>query len=114
MTDADIPRDDPTLPPIPNNFLGREQIDEILSLMTARDIFSAMPSTTGEEVQGAAVAGAAFESAAERQGHGSGALDRVRPTDAIYLAQALGEAFSIAGPKSDASADSPISAASTE
>ena len=93
------------------NFLTREQLDTILEGMTARDIFAAMPSDGGP-VQGAAVAGNAFEAAAERQGHGKETLDRVTPADALYLAGALGELFTVAGPKAETGADSPASAAS--
>jgi hypothetical protein len=95
-----------------DNFLTREQIDSILDGMTARDIFAAMPEDPGSQAKGSEIAGNTFEKAAERQGHGTEALDRVRPADAVYLAGALGEVFTLAGPKADAGESSPPSAAS--
>jgi len=86
------------------NFLSREQIDTILEGMTARDIFAAMPDST-EKVNGSKVASIAFESAAERQGHGAGALDRVKPLDGMYLASAIGELLSVDSPKADATGE---------
>jgi hypothetical protein len=92
------------------NFLRRDEIDTILGGMTARDIFAAIPGGA-TQAQGAEVAGAAFESAAERQGYGKEALDRVRPVDAIYLASELGEVLSADSPKADTGASSPNSPA---
>lgn len=96
------------------NFLTRADVDLILEGMTARDIFTAMPGQDSDPsaVKGANVAGAAFEAAAERQGYGALALDRIRPADAVYLASALGEAFQTGGPKGDGTGDSPASPAS--
>lgn len=93
-----------------DNFLTREQIDSILEAMTARDIFAAMPSgrNTGE-IAGGEIAGNTFEKAAERQGHGPLALDRVKPRDAVYLAQELGEVFGTATPKGDSTEPLPDS-----
>lgn len=88
------------------NFLERPEIDLILEGMTARDIFASVGSGG---LQGAEVAGKAFEAAAERQGYGTGTLDRVRPADAVYLAQELGELFSSAGPKAEDSEPLPNS-----
>ena len=85
-----------------NNFLSREEIDSILQGMTARDLFSAMPSQG--EVSGAETAGKTFESAAERQGYGAGALDRVKISDAAYLSEELGGVLSADSPKADATA----------
>lgn len=93
-----------------DNFLTRDQIDAIIETMTARDIFAGMPSQAGETPSGPEVAGKVFESAANRQGHGTEALDRVRPVDAMYLAEKLGEVFDMASPKSDSGEGSPPSA----
>jgi hypothetical protein len=79
--------------PEASNFLQRADIDTILGGMTARDIFAAIPGNQ-TTAQGAEVAGNAFEHAAERQGYGKEALDRVRPQDAVYLANAIGEVLS--------------------
>jgi hypothetical protein len=92
----------------PDNFLSRAEIDLILGGMTARDVFAAMPEG-GAKAEGAEVAGKAFESAAERQGYGAEALDRVRPMDALYLAAELGEALSVDSPKADGTEPSPPS-----
>lgn len=92
-----------------NNFLTREQIDEVISKITSRDLFAALPA--GETaVNGGQIAGKVFEAAAERQGHGKEALDRVSIGDGIYLASALGELFSD-GPKEEPTGDSPASPA---
>jgi hypothetical protein len=88
-----------------DNFLHRTDIDLILGGMTARDIFAAIPG--GQMVaQGAEVAGSAFEHAAERQGYGKEALDRVRPADAVYLANAIGEVLSQDSPLASDTASS--------
>jgi len=97
-----------------DNHLERSRIDEILEAMTARDIFAAMPSGQEPgEVKGAEIAAQAFEHAAERQGHGSLALDRVRPSDATYLAAKLGEIFS-EGPKDESTDPLPNSSGTGE
>lgn len=83
--------------PEASNFLHRTDIDLILRGMTARDIFAAIPGNQNV-AQGAEVAGNAFEHAAERQGYGKEALDRVRPVDAVYLANAIGEVLSQESP----------------
>lgn len=92
-----------------DNFLTRDQIQEIIGAMTARDIFAAMPSgQEGTELKGAEIATRTFEIAAERQGHGALALDRVRPGDATYLGNLLGEVFAD-GPKDDSTEPLPDS-----
>lgn len=99
------------------NFLTRDQLDEILRSMTARDIFAAVGNGAeglSQMAQGSAVASNAFESAADRMGYGSGALDRVTPQDAVYLIGKLGEVFSMSGPKSVSTEASQPSAISTE
>ena len=88
-----------------DNFLSRPDIDLILGGMTARDIFAAIPGGQAT-AQGAEVAGAAFEHAAERQGYGKEALDRVRPADAVYLANAIGEVLSQESPLASATVSS--------
>lgn len=92
------------------NFLTRAEIDQIIAGMTSRDLFNAMPQ--GEVVAGAEIASRVFEKAAERQGFGMEALDRVHMSDAVYLAGLLGEVFTQDSPKGDdgeASPDSPAS-----
>jgi hypothetical protein len=90
---------------------SRTQIQKIVDGMTARDIFSAMPSQadTGG-LKGAEVAGAVFDAAAARQGHGEQALDRVSAQDAIWLAQEISEAINVGGPKANGTEESPPSA----
>jgi hypothetical protein len=88
-------------------FFSRAQAQKIVDGMTARDIFSAMPSQadTGN-LNGAEVAGAVFDAAAARQGHGENALDRVAAADAIWLAQEISEAINVGGPKADGTGES--------
>lgn len=82
--------------------LSRVELDQIIDGMTARDIFAAAPSGTDtSNIKGADTAGIAFEQAAERQGFGPLALDRVGAADAIYLATAIGEALNMGSPKAD-------------
>ena len=83
------------------NFLSREEIDSILQGMTARDLFAAMPSASGLEQAPAETAGRTFELAAERQGYGAGALDRVKIGDAVYLSTELGGVMSADSPKAE-------------
>lgn len=90
-----------------DNHLSRADIDKIIEGITSRDLFAALGSEQGE-VKGGEVAGKVFEAAAERQGYGALALDRIGIADGIYLASALGELFSD-GPKDDASEESPAS-----
>lgn len=92
-----------------DNFLTRAQVDSILGGITSRDLFAAFPE--GTVVSGAEVAGAVFEKAAERQGHGAEALDRVHIRDGVYLAGRLGELFAD-GPKEGATKGSRTSRAS--
>lgn len=94
-----------------DNFLTRDQVDSILDAMTARDIFGAIPGgrDPSQALKGGEIAGETFERAAERQGHGLLALDRVRPGDAIYLAQRLGEVFNQDAPKDGSTEPSPDS-----
>jgi hypothetical protein len=95
----------------PVNFLNREDLEKIIEAMTARDIFNAMPSGTEgtEQLQGAQVAGKAFEGAAERQGYGKEVLDRIRPVDAVFLAQELQEVLTVGSPKADSGESLPAS-----
>lgn len=91
------------------NFLTRTDLDLILGGITARDLFAAFPE--GAVVNGAEIAGAVFEKAAERQGYGTEALDRVHVQDGVYLAGRLGELFAD-GPKDGATKGSRTSRAS--
>lgn len=86
-----------------NNFLTREEIDQVIGGITSRDLFASLSGVTGQ-VEGGQIAGKVFEAAAERQGKGKEALDRVSIFDGIYLATALGELFSD-GPKEEATAE---------
>ena len=92
-----------------NNMLTRPQVDEIVKHMTPRDLFNAMP--TGEDgiKAGAEVAANVFEQAAERQGFGAGALDRLSMADGVYLAGLLGEVFQSATPKDEPPSGKPRS-----
>ena len=96
-----------------SNFLSRSEIEAILEGMTARDIFAVIRSG-GDPSKGAQVAGDAFEAAASRQGYGEGVLDRVRPKDAIYLAEQLSEVFTSDSPKDGTTGDLPDSSGTGE
>jgi hypothetical protein len=90
--------------------LTREELDTIIDGMTARDIFAAAPGGNDvSEVKGSETAGIAFEKAAERQGFGTEALDRVGASDAIYLANAIGEALNMGSPKAEGTEGLPTS-----
>lgn len=93
-----------------SNLLTRAQVEEIVAHMTPRDLFNAMP--TGEEAEvaaGAEIAAKVFEAAAERQGFGAEALDRVSMADGVHLAGLLGEVFKSATPKGKRPAGLPAS-----
>lgn len=90
-----------------DNHLTRADIDLIIAAITSRDLFAALGDEQGQ-VKGGEVAGKVFEAAAERQGYGPLALDRITVADGIYLASELGELFSD-GPKGDATEESPAS-----
>lgn len=93
------------------NWLTRAELDQILDGMTGRDVFAAVPN--GEsEIAGTEIASNVFEGAAVRQGYGEGALDRVKPADAMYLAGKLAEVFQQTGPKGKRTARSQASPAS--
>ena len=84
-------------------WLSREQIDSVLSELSADDLIEATDAGAGK---GARIAGLAFNSAAQRV---LGASDqsytsRVRAADFRYLADSLSEAVNI---------DSPLSAESS-
>lgn len=81
------------------NFLTRGEIDEIVDHMTPRDLFAAMPKEQGVTAAGPEIAAQMFDAAAERQGKGQLALDRVHMTDATYLAERLGEVLTQGSPK---------------
>lgn len=92
------------------NRLTRAELDLIIEGMTARDIFAAAPSgDDASKIKGTDTAGIAFEKAAERQGYGAEALDKVGAGDAIYLATAIGEALNMGSPKADDTEGSPTS-----
>ena len=89
----------------PLDWLTREQIDSVLDGLSAADLILA----TGDgSRQGAAVAGAAFDSAAARMGvsNGTPASQHVRAADFTYLATKMGEVINVDSPLSDATSDS--------
>lgn len=86
------------------DWLTREQIDQVLSGLSAADLIEA----TGDgSNQGSKIAGVAFDSAAKRAGFSNGtpATQHVRASDFKYLAEKLGEVINIDGPLSDETSD---------
>ena len=94
------------------DWLTREQIDEVVSNLSAADLIEG----TSNGRKDAQVAGAAFDSAAKRMelSNGTPATQHVRAADFAYLAEKIGEAVNIDSPLSPATSDSPDSAAAGE
>lgn len=83
-------------------WLTTEQIDQVIAAMSAADLIAAMGN--GEKLEGAAMAGAAFDNAAARIGlsNGTPATQHVSMKDFAYLAQRIGEAVNVDSPLSGA------------
>lgn len=95
-----------------NGRLSRGELEQIIEGMTARDIFQAAPDASDVgNVKGGDTASKVFDIAAERQGFGALALDRVSPGDATFLAGLLGESLNVGGPKAEDTEESPASPA---
>ena len=94
------------------DWLTKEQIDEVIANLSAADLIEG----TGNGRKDAAVAGAAFDSAAARMGisNGTPATQHVRASDFAYLADALGEAVNVDSPLSEDTSDLLDSAAAGE
>jgi hypothetical protein len=86
--------------------LTRADLDRIVDGMSARDIFRSGMVNATEEVTGSERAESIFDYAAERQGYGAKALDRVSIGDTVYLSNLLGEALNMGTPKADSSPES--------
>lgn len=82
-------------------WLTREDIDEIVAAMSAADMIAAVGD--GEKLQGAAMAGAAFDAAAARIGKSNGtpATANVALADFQYLTEAIGGSVNVGTPKSN-------------
>lgn len=80
-------------------WLSRAQIDEVIAGLSAADLIEG----TSNGRKDAAVAGAAFDSAAARLSlsNGTPATQHVRAADFSYLAERIGEAINVDSPKSD-------------
>jgi len=76
-----------------DEWMTREQIDEVIAGLSAADLIEG----TSNGRKDAAVAGAAFDSAAARMGvsNGTPATQHVRAADFSYLANQLGEAINV-------------------
>lgn len=85
------------------DWLTREQIDQVIEGLSAADLIEA----TGDGRKDAAVAGAAFDSAAARMGvsNGTPATQHVKASDFSYMATQLGEAINVDGPLSEGSSE---------
>lgn len=87
------------------DWLTREQIDQVIDGMSAGDLITAMGD--GEKLQGPAMAGAAFDSAAARLGisNGTPATDHVRMADFAYMAGEITKAVNVDSPLSGGQED---------
>lgn len=91
--------------------LTRSVLKKIVDGMSARDMIETMPENElGQRLEGRQYVGAIFDAAAERQGYGQKALDRVGIGDAQYLSELLAGALNAGGPKADDTGESPSSA----
>ena len=97
-------------------WLTREQIDEVVASVSAGDLVDALPEGAMTESGATRMAVAAFDAAAHRIGTSNGvrAMERVRAADFRYLAQRMGELTSISGPLSSEQGDSQPSAITGE
>lgn len=86
-------------------WLSREQIDQVIAGMSAADLIAAMGD--GEKLQGPAMAGQAFDSAAARLGvsNGTPATQHIRMADFAYMAGAITKAVNIESPLSEGQGD---------
>ncbi len=92
--------------------LTRAQVKKIVDGMSARDMIETMPEDAdGQRLNGKKYVGAIFDAAAERQGYGEKALDRVGIGDGQYLSELLAGALNAGSPKADDTGESPASAA---
>jgi hypothetical protein len=91
--------------------LTRAELEKIVDGMSARDVFNATPDQSQDvgKIKGTETASRMFELAAERQGFGADALDRVSVGDAIHLANLLSESLNVGGPKAEDIEALPIS-----
>lgn len=84
-------------------WLTREQVDQVIDAMSAADLIVAMGDTTDTgQVKGPKMAGDAFDSAAARIGlsNGTPATAHVRMSDFQYLATRISQAVNIESPTS--------------
>ena len=90
-------------------WLTREQIDEVIAGMSARDLIDA----SAGDISNGERAGMAFDSAAKRLGlsNGTPATASVKASDFLYLGQMMNEVMGNDSPKSQGGEDSPDSAA---
>lgn len=93
-------------------WLSQAELSKIVEGMSARDVFRATQgSSNGTEDSGNQRAEMIFDQAAERQGYGEKALDRVHIRDTQYLGDLLSEVLNVGSPKADDTEASPTSAA---
>lgn len=91
--------------------LTRAEVEQIVDGMNARDVFLATPDQNQDvsKIKGIETASRLFEIAAERQGFGADALNRVAVSDAMFLANLLSESLNVGGPKAEDTGASPAS-----
>jgi hypothetical protein len=90
--------------------LTRADLEKIVDGMSARDVFRASSSNGTDPASGMQQAEAIFDIAAERQGWGEKALDRVHISDTAHLSTLLSESLNLGGPKAEDTEASPVSA----
>lgn len=89
----------------PLDWLTREQIDDVLSNLSAADLIEGVGDGTKA---GTKVAGDSFDAAAKRLGvsNGTAATEHIRAGDFQYLAEQLGEVINVDSPLSVETSDS--------
>lgn len=91
-----------TVPETPaEEWVTREQIDEVIDQMSAADLVHAMGDK--DKMGGTALASAAFNAAAARLGKSNGTpmLEHVRMSDFSYFAEKAGAAINVENPTSE-------------
>jgi hypothetical protein len=87
------------------NPLAREDIDAVVSSMSAADMLEATEDETGKRRNGTKMLRIAFDAAAERAGYGPNATERVPVALFRYYAESMGGAVNVDSPlASDTSA----------
>jgi hypothetical protein len=87
------------------NPLMREDIDAVVSGMSAGDMLEATEDETGKRRSGTKMLRTAFDAAAERAGYGVNATERVPVALFRYYAESMGGAVNVESPLSSDTSD---------